>query len=165
MTAYKQIYLGDDVLDALERVEGGAQPGPGDALLVALYEANQVRQRIQKALGITPEPAPEPKLDGPRLTREQVVAIMRDNWQDPAGFHTDVADALSIDEREYDPVRAWRYELKSEVVEAAARVARYFEDRGPVMASSNAVVDRDRDIQLIARAIADSHGEAIRDTE
>lgn len=97
------------------------------------------------------------------ISRGLVIELMREHWQDPAGFHEAVAESLGIDESEYEPPRAWRYELDREVVDAAARLWGYFESRGPTMASSSDVVTRDRDTQLIARAIAQSEGEAVRE--
>lgn len=37
------------------------------------------------------------------IPRDRVVEIMRDHWQDPAGFHEALANELGIEESEYAP--------------------------------------------------------------
>lgn len=38
-----------------------------------------------------------------QLTRAEIVTLMRDNWQDPVGFHESVCGRMEIDEEEYAP--------------------------------------------------------------
>lgn len=49
-------------------------------------------------------------MDVDALSRTQVLTLMNEHWQDPAGFHEAVACALSIEESMYEPqdrLAAW----------------------------------------------------------
>lgn len=55
--------------------------------------------------------------------REDVVRLMREHWQDPAGFHEAIARLFDIEEREYAIPNAWFLEIGHDVIAAAQRIA------------------------------------------
>lgn len=87
------------------------------------------------------------------VDRRLVVDLMREHWQDPAGFHEAIARVLDIEEHEYEP--HVRMEVGQDVLDAARRVSDYYAK--PTMVAHAELHERTADIKLIADAIA--HGD------